>query len=259
MLKAEPEAKKFIRQYMSGGDFIDGNIRYCLWLKDASPVDLKRLPLIRERLKKVAEFRAKSKAPSTRAYANRPAFFRQISQPSTTYLAIPEVSSEKRAYIPMARVRPSVICSNTTQFIPSATLYHFGVLTSAMHMAWVKRVAGRLESRFRYSNSLVYNNFPWPPNVTEPQRSKVEQLAQAVLDARALFPGSTLADLYDPLLMPPELLKAHHALDRAVDRCYRPEPFPDDGARVEHLFALYEQLTAPLLPAAPRTRARRGA
>ena len=137
--------------------------------------------------------------------------------------------------------------------VANATRYHFGVLTSAMHMAWVKRVAGRLKSDFRYSNTLVYNNYPWPANVTDTQIAKIESLAQAVLDARAQFPDSTLAELYDPLLMPPVLLKAHQTLDRAVDRLYRPEPFPDDQARVEHLFALYEQLTAPLLPATPQT------
>src|SRR5208337_615180 len=183
--------------------------------------------------------------------------FRQIAQPHSTYLAVPEVSSERRAYIPMAMIEPEVICSNTTQFIPDATLYHYGILTSAMHMAWVKRVAGRLESRFRYSNTLVYNNFPWPVNATNAQRARVEELAQAVLGARAQFPDSTLSELYDPLFMPPPLLQAHQQLDRAVERCYRPEPFANDQARVEFLFSLYEQLTTPLLPAARGTRRRR--
>lgn len=156
----------------------------------------------------------------------------------------------------MAMVEPGVICSNTTQFIPGATLYHFGVLTSAMHMAWVKRVAGRLKSDFRYSNTLVYNNYPWPADPTPAQRASVERLAQTVLDARAQFPDSTLAALYDPLLMPPVLLRAHQQLDRAVELCYRPEPFPTDQARVEFLFSLYETLTAPLLPAPATTRRR---
>jgi hypothetical protein len=208
-------------------------------------------------LEQVAEFRTASKAASTRAYANRPGLFRQIAQPHSTYLVVPEVSSERRAYIPMAMIDPDVICSNTTQFIPDATPYHFGVLTSAMHMAWVKRVAGRLESRFRYSNSLVYNNFPWPVNPTDAQRRRIEENAQAILDARGQFPDSTLSELYDPLFMPPVLLHAHQQLDRAVERCYRAEPFANDQARVEFLFGLYEQLTAPLLPAARRTRRRR--
>jgi hypothetical protein len=156
----------------------------------------------------------------------------------------------------MGFVSKKVICSNKIQFIPGATIYHFAILTSAMHMAWIKRVGGRLKSDYSYSNSLVYNNFPWPANLTDAQRTNIEKLAQRVLDARALFPDSTLAALYDPLLMPPELLKAHHTLDRAVDRLYRPEPFPDDQARVELLFQLYEQLTAPLLPATPTPRRR---
>ena len=192
LIQAEPEASRFIHRYMSGGDFIDNSVRYCLWLVDATPAELRRLPHVRRRLERVAEFRAVSKAPSTRAYANRPALFRQIAQPSSTYLVVPEVSSERRAYIPMAMISPEVICSNTTQFIPNASLYHFGVLTSAMHMAWVKRVSGRLKSDFRYSNSLVYNNYPWPTDPTDSQRAKIEELAQAVLDARSQFPDSTL-------------------------------------------------------------------
>jgi len=141
--------------------------------------------------------------------------------------------------------------------LADASLYHFGVLTSAMHMAWVKRVAGRLESRFRYSNTLVYNNYPWPADPTESQRARIQTLTQGILDARAAHTTSTLADLYDPLYMPADLLHAHQTLDRAVDRLYRPEPFPDDQARVEFLFGLYEQLTAPLLPVTPTRRRRR--
>ena len=256
-LEREPGARRFIRRYMSGGDFLDGAIRYCLWLVDATPAELQQLPLVRKRLEKVRQFRAESKALTTRAYARQPALFRQIAQPAQKYLVVPEVSSERRAYIPMAILSPKVICSNTTQFIPGASLYQFGILTSAMHMAWIKRVAGRLKSDFRYSNSLVYNNYPWPLSPTGAQQAKVEELAQGVLDARAQFPDSTLAALYDPLLMPPVLLRAHQQLDRAVERCYRAEGFANDQARVEFLFALYEQLTAPLLPAQPRGRSRR--
>jgi hypothetical protein len=251
LLQAEPHATRFIRRFMSGGDFIDGKLRYCLWLVDAQPHELKRLPRVIGRIEQVKKFRTASIAAATRAYATQPTLFRQISQPKSVYLAIPEVSSERRAYIPMAMVEPDVICSNTTQFIPSATLFHFGVLTSAMHMAWVKRIAGRMKSDPRYSNSLVYNNFPWPPNIMEAQHAKVEQCAQAVLDARAQFPGSTLADLYDPLLMPGTLLHAHQALDRAVDRCYRVASFTNDQSRIEHLFALYEAIARPLLPRPP--------
>jgi hypothetical protein len=253
-----PDAERFIRRYMSGGDFIDDTVRYCLWLVNAKPYELEAVPEIRKRLAAVRDFRLNSKAATTRAYARYPSKFRQIAQPQNSYLAIPEVSSERRAYIPMAMLNSEVICSNTVQFIPDATPYHFGVLTSSMHMAWVKLVAGRLKSDFRYSNTLVYNNYPWPQSPTSAQEAKVEELAQSVLDARALYPDSTLAQLYDPLFMPAELVKAHQLLDRAVERCYRPEPFASGRERVEFLFSLYEQLTAPLLPATPtRQRSRR--
>ncbi len=151
----------------------------------------------------------------------------------------------------------TVVGSNLVLLVPGATIYHFGVLSSAMHMAWTKQVCGRLESRYRYSNTLVYNNFPWPEEADAKQRAAVEAAAQAVLDARKLFPGSTLAALYDPLAMPPALVKAHAELDRAVDRCYRSQPFESDRQRVEHLFALYEKLTAPLI--APAKKGRRKA
>lgn len=260
MLRAEPEAKKFIRRYMGGHDFINGEERFCLWLVDADPSELRALPKVMERVERVREFRAASKAESTRNYAKFPTRFRQIAQPDSDYLAIPEVSSESRPYIPIAFVSKKVICSNTVQFIPNATHFHFGVLTSTVHMAWVRQVCGRLESRYRYSNSLVYNNFPWPEASVE-QRARVEGKARAVLAAREphLPPRgmATLADLYDPLAMPPELLKAHTELDRAVEKCYRPEPFHSDRERVEFLFALYEKLTAPLLPTTPATKRRR--
>ena len=254
LLAQEPQAAPFVRRYMSGGDFINGEERYCLWLKDADPSLLGRCPRVRARVELVRLSRLASKAESTRRYAAYPALFRQISQPDSDYLAIPEVSSERRPYIPMAFLSREVICSNKIQFVPNASLWLFGVLTSAMHMAWMRQVCGRLESRYSYSNSLVYNNFPWPANLSEKDRAKVEAAAQAVLNARAKFPEATLADLYNPLSMNAELVKAHTALDRAVDRCYRKEPFPSDRARVEHLFALYEQLTAPLIPAAAKTR-----
>ena len=259
LIQNEPESAKFIRKFVSGGDFIDGNVRYCLWLVDATPAQLRRLPQVRRRIENVVKFRLASKAPSTRKYANMAALFRQISQPSSTYLAVPEVSSEARAYIPMAMLAPSIICSNTIQFIPNATLYHFGVLTSTMHMAWVRQVCGRLKSDYRYSNSLVYNNFSWPEAPTEKQLSAVETAAQAVLDARAEFPSASLADLYDPLAMPPALVNAHAKLDRAVDLCYRPQPFQNDRQRVEYLFALYEKLVAPLIPSARKKASKRKA
>jgi len=254
LIKAEPAAEQFIRPYMGGYDFINAEPRYCLWLVDADAEKVRRMPKVRERVQQVRDFRAESKAESTRRYAKFPMLFRQIAQPDSDYLAVPEVSSENRPYIPIAFLSKNVICSNTVQFVPNATAYHFGVLTSAMHMAWVRQVCGRLESRYRYSNTLVYNNFPWPQEPSAKQRAAVETAAQAVLDVRKQFPTATLADLYDPLSMPPALVKAHAQLDRAVDLCYRPQPFENDRQRVEFLFALYEKLTAPLIPVPPKRR-----
>jgi hypothetical protein len=257
MLLKEPGCAKFLRPYMSGGDFINGISRFCLWLKDADPRELRELPMVMARVEAVKDFRLASKAESTRKYAKYATIFRQIAQPDSDYLAIPEVSSINRVYIPIAFVGRETICSNTVQFVPDASLWHFGVLTSTMHMSWVRQVCGRLKSDYRYSNSLVYNNYPWPTSPTDAQRQAVEKSAQAVLDARAKFPDSTLADLYDPVTMPPVLVKAHADLDRAVERCYRKDPFPTDRSRVEFLFALYENLTAPLVPAAKAKRIRK--
>jgi hypothetical protein len=256
LLKAEPQVEPFIRRYMGGGDFLNGLERYCLWLVGADPVAIRTCHRVMERVERVKQFRAASKAQSTRHYANQPTLFRQISQPASSYLAVPEVSSEARMYIPMAYFGPDVICSNTVQFVPDATLYHFGVLSSSMHMDWMRTVAGRLESRYRYSNTLVYNNFPWPsPSVG--QSKAVEAAAQAVLDARAEHSKATLADLYDPLTMPPNLAKAHATLDAAVDRCYRSEPFVTERERVEYLFALYEKITLPLATGKPAKKPRK--
>jgi len=257
LLEEEPGALKFIRPYMGGHDFINDEKRYCLWLADADPNELRKLPRVMARVELVRVFRAASKAESTRKYAQFPTIFRQVAQPDSNYLAVPEVSSERRPYIPVAFVPREVICSNTVQFVPDAGLFHFGVVTSVMHMAWVRQICGRLESRYRYSNSLVYNNYPWPQSLTAKQKETVELAAQKVLDVRAHFPGATLADLYDPLSMPPALVKAHADLDRAADLCYRPQPFTSERQRVEYLFGLYEQLTAPLLPPAGPKRPRR--
>ena len=183
--------------------------------------------------------------------------FHVENMPTASYLVIPEVSSERRTYIPLGFLKPDVICSNKLRILPAATLFHFGILSSAMHMAWVRQVTGRLESRFQYSVKLVYNNYPWPQSPTAKQKEAIEAAAQKVLDVRAQFPSATLADLYDPLSMPPALVKAHAELDRAVDLCYRSQPFTSERQRVEYLFNLYEQLTAPLLPPAKPKRAAR--
>jgi hypothetical protein len=180
--------------------------------------------------------------------------FGEIRQPATKFVLVPCHSSETRRYIPLSYFTPEFIPNNSCLFLEHATPYHFGVLSSAMHMAWVKQVCGRLESRYRYSNKLVYNNFPWPEAPTAKQRAVVEACVQAVLDARKSFPGATLADLYDPLAMPKDLVKAHADLDRAVDRCYRPQPFDSDRQRVEHLFARFEKLSAPLIAISAKAR-----
>ena len=258
-LLKEPDAARWFRPYYCAEDFIHGESRWCLWLKEIAPHELQALPEVKRRVEGVRDFRSKSKADATRKYAQFSTLFRQISQPDSDYLLIPRVSSERRPYIPIGFVSKSAIAGDV-QIVPDATVFEFGILTSALHMSWTRTVAGRLKSDFRYGKDIVYNNYPWP-NPTPEQRARVEACAAAVLAAREphLPPRgmSTLADLYDPLTMPPELTKAHTDLDRAVERCYRPEPFHSDRERVEHLFRLYEQLTAPLLPASPRTKVRR--
>ncbi|MBS0631219.1 MAG: class I SAM-dependent DNA methyltransferase [Verrucomicrobia bacterium] len=250
LLDREPQAAPLVRRYMGGGDFINDIVRYCLWLVDADPALIRKCPTVLSRIEKVREFRLQSEAKSTQAYASKPTLFRQIAQPNSAYLAIPEVSSENRDYIPMAFLDKDVICSNTLQFVPAATAYHFGILTSCMHMAWVRTVCGRLKSDYRYSNSLVYNNYPWP-EPSDNQREAIETAAQNVLDARKphLAGGASLADLYSSA-MPPALITAHQALDRAVEKAYRPKPFINDRERVEFLFALYEKISSPLAPTA---------
>lgn len=263
-LKAEPGARTFFRRWIGSDEFLNNIERWCLWLGECSAKELRSLPEARKLAALVAQYRrgeipAKGKPDDahhkkrnalTKKLADTPTRFHVENMPKRKYLVIPEVSSERRRYIPIGFLKPDVLCSNLLKILSDATLYHFGVLSSAMHMAWVRRVCGRLESRYRYSAKLVYNNFPWPENPTEKQRSAVEAAAQAVLDARnrRLRAGETLADLYDPVAMPAELLKAHAALDRAVDRCYRRQPFGTERERVEFLFARYERLAAPLLP-----------
>ena len=250
-LKHEPDAKKWFRPYYCAEEFIQGESRWCLWLENIAPNELNALPEVKKRVEGVRDFRAASKAEATRKYAKFPTLFRQIAQPPTDYLLIPRVSSERRHYIPIGFVSKNAIAGDV-QLIADATLFHFGILTSAIHMAWVRQFCGRLKSDFRYIKDIVYNNYPWPMDATAEQTEKVTEYAQAVLEAREPFlkKGSTLADLYDPLTMPPTLHKAHADLDRAVERCYRKEPFGSDRERVEFLFQLYEKLTAPIMAAA---------
>lgn len=253
-LAKNPSAAPYVKPFLSAEQFLNGKERYVLWLVDAPPHVIRENPDVRARVEAVREFRQKSQKESTRRRADRPALFDQLRQPTSRYIVIPRHSSESRKYVPFAYFEPDVIIGDSCTAIPDATLFHFGVISSVMHMAWLRVVCGRIKSDFRYSNKLVYNNFPWPQQVSTDQRAAVETAAQAVLKARSQFPDSTLADLYDPVSTPAELVTAHTALDRAVDRCYRPEAFPSDRARVEHLFALYEQLTAPLIPAAAKPK-----
>ncbi len=245
-IKQEPKTKKFIRQYLGSEEFINGLERWCLWLEDAELSDIRKSALIKDRLEKVRSFRLSSDRQATKDLAATPSLFAFISHENKPYLLIPSVSSENRKYIPIGFMPASTIASNLCLIVPNADLYNFGIITSAMHMAWVRYVGGRLKSDYRYSNSIVYNNFPWPEDLTPAQKTKIEQAAQAVLDARAAHKGASLADLYDPNTMPPDLVKAHRALDAAVDAAYSKKKFAGDAGRVAHLFDLYQKLTAPL-------------
>ncbi|AKV68148.1 MULTISPECIES: DNA methyltransferase [Microcystis] len=256
LVSKNPLLIKFIRPFISAREFLNGGKKWCLWLLDIKPNELKNIPEILERVEAVKQLRAKSIAASTRNYSYH-CLFRQITQPKSDYILVPRTTSENRKYIPIGFFTADNIVSDTCQSIPNGDLYLFGILTSEMHMAWVKYVCGRLKSDYRYSKDIVYNNFPFPENITDKQKQTVETCAQAVLDTRAKYPDSSLADLYDPLTMPPDLLKAHQKLDKAVDLCYRPQPFTSELNRIEYLFELYEKLTAPLLPTSKQKPAKR--
>ncbi|MBE6813417.1 MAG: class I SAM-dependent DNA methyltransferase [Ruminococcaceae bacterium] len=218
-IKSEPLSKEYFRPFMGSDDFINGHTRWCLWLVDISPKELRSLPKVAERVERVRDFRLSSVKAATREYANYPTRFMEIKQPDSDYLMVPATSSENRKYVPIGYLNKNVIASNAASFVPNATLWHFGILTSNVHMAWMRAVCGRLKSDYRYSVNIVYNNFPWP-TPTDEQKAKIEQTAQAILDARALYPDCSLADLYDELTMPVELRKAHQANDKAVMQAY---------------------------------------
>ena len=243
-LEAEPGAEQLLRPYVGAREYLQGRERWILALHDASPEALARLPHVRERIAAVRAYREASKSKPTQELAKTPTMYHVNVLPTTPFLVIPEVSSERREYVPIGWLEPPVIPSNLVRVLQNATLPDFALLTSAMHMAWLRQVGGRLESRYRYSIGLVYNTFPMPPEGSN--LSKLEPLAQAVLDARATHPNATLADLYDPDLMPPNLRRAHQTLDRAVDRLYRRNGFASERARVEYLFMLYEKMRVPL-------------
>ena len=253
----EPSGEKFIKPFISADEFLNGKKRWCFWLKDIQPNELKKLPLLSDRVSKVRKMRLSSTKQSTVKWADFPTLFTENRQPDTDYLLVPRVSSENRKYIPIGFFESSVIASDSCITIPNATLYLFGILTSEMHITWVKYVCGRLKSDYRYSNTIVYNNYPFPENINDKQKQKVETAAQAVLDTRAKYPDSSLADLYDPLTMPPDLVKAHQILDKAVDLCYRPQPFVSELNRIEFLFSQYEALNAPLLKPEKKKRTKK--
>ncbi len=228
-------------------------------MQQASPTTLKQLPLVLDRMASVRRYRSRSRRKSTLAIADYPTRYNVEVLPDTSFLVVPKVSSERREYVPIGWLEPPTIPSDLIFVLQNATLADFALLTSAMHMAWLRYIGGRLKSDFRYSIGLVYNTFPLPPGFADADTSALEPLAQAVLDARAAYASATLADLYDPDLMPPNLRRAHHALDRTVDRLYRRQRFTSERERVEYLFALYERVQAPLAAAAARPQARRRA
>ncbi len=241
-IRREPRAVKYIRRYMMGVDFINNISRYCLWLVGVNPDEIRNMPLVHKRVKAVESFRKASKRAATKKLANASWLFAEIRYAGGNYIAIPEVSSESRIYIPMGFLDDSVIPGNGLRIIPGATLYDFGVLTSRVHMAWVRRVCGRLEMRYRYSGDMVYNTFSWP-RPSESQRAKIESTAQGILDARSLYPSASFAGLYDDSLMPIELRRAHERNDRAVCRAYGWDENISEGDIVRKLFGLYHELT----------------
>ncbi len=247
MIKNAPAVALYIKRFMGSEEFINEQERYCLWLKGISPAVLKNLPEVLERVENVRKCRLSSRRSTTNALANIPMLFGEIRQPETDYLAIPEVSSERRRYIPIGFVSKDVIASNKIYTMRDSTLYHFGVLSSAMHMAWTRAVCGRLKSDYQYSSGIVYNNFPWPESVSDRQKKTIEVAAQLVLATRAKYPDSSLADLYDPLATPIDLTKAHNKLDDAVDEAYTKRRFAGDRERVAFLLDLYQQTTSSLL------------
>jgi hypothetical protein len=237
----DPSSEALIRPLISAREFLHGEQRWCLWLQDASPQELKRHPGVMKRIEEVRNYRLASKRDATKELASTPYLFAFVSQPSSSYILIPRHSSETRKYIPMGFFHPRSIAGDSCMIIPGGNLYQFGVLTSSMHMAWVRQVAGRLTERIRYSNGVVYNNFPWPSNPAPRQVNEVEKQAKAVLDARLEDAHTSLAMLYDPLLAPKALVRAHEKLDSAVDKCYRDRPFASDLDRLRLLFSRYRK------------------
>lgn len=242
-IKLEPQAAKYFRPFYGAQEFINNKPRYCLWLGDCSPAELRRMPHALKRVEAVRQFRLKSKRKATLKLADKPTRFQVENLPDSNYLLVPSVSSERREYVPIGFMSPAAISSNLVLIVPSAGLYHFGILTSSVHNAWLSVVCGRLGNGYRYSKDIVYNNFPWP-TATEKDKAKIEATAQAILDAREAYPDSSLADLYDATAMPPDLRRAHTLNDAAVLRLYGLPADAPEPTIVAHLMNLYKELTA---------------
>jgi hypothetical protein len=251
-LAREPAAAQFFKRWLGADEFLNGYERWCLWLGDCPPEQLRRMPESLKRVAAVRDFRLASKSPGTRQLADRPTRFHVENMPNSEFLVVPKVSSERRSYIPIGFRTPDTLASDLLMIVSGAGLYHFGVLQSAMHMGWVRTVCGRLESRYRYSVDIVYNNFPWPESRAPQRVQAIEQAAREILTVRDRFPDATLADLYDPVTMPSALRKAHTILDRAVDAAYRSARFAGERNRVEFLFQLYQQYSSPITALAER-------
>jgi hypothetical protein len=241
-IKREPLSEQYFHPWYGSREFINRCPRYCLWLGDCSPAELRKMPECMKRVENVREYRLASTRNSTVKLADKPTRFAGENMPKGTYIVIPKVSSERRRYVPIGFMTPDIMCSDLVFIVPDSTLYHFGVLTSNVHMAWVRAVCGRLKSDYRYSKDIVYNNFPWC-TPTDEQKLKIEQTAQGILDARALYPDCSLADLYDEVAMPPELRKAHQQNDKAVMQAYG-FPIKDftESDCVAELMKLYQQM-----------------
>lgn len=240
VIKQSPEALKYIRKVYGAEEFLYNKERYCLWLVNISPNEIRTIPFIKSRVKEIKEERLKSKAKSTKKFAEKPTLFKQIAQPETDYILVPAVSSESRKYIPVGFVSKEIIATNRTYIVPNATLFEFGILTSNMHMAWMKAISGRFEMRYSYSNTIVYNNFPWP-SPTEEQKANIINSAQNILDIRSKYPDSNLADLYDDEAMPPDLRDAHRVNDAMVMKAYGLKLGTNESDAIYHLFKLYKK------------------
>lgn len=241
LIKQEPLSEKYIKPLLSASEFLNGKNRWCLWLEDLNPNDLKSMPLVKQRVENVKKLREESSRETTKKLAEYPTLFGEIRQPKSYFILIPRHFSENRQYVVTGYFTNNFIASDSCLAIDKASIFYFGIISSIMHMSWVKYICGRIKSDYRYSNELVYNNYPFPKNVSEKQKKAVEEKAQNVLNIRSQFSDCSLADLYDPLSMPPNLKKAHQELDKAVDNCYGSKLFKNDKERIEFLFGLYEE------------------